>query len=215
MDFINDIAFEEFHDIAFEKFQMKYIRKDAKILIIGKRGAGKSWLCRDILEQLAIPSGLIISPREKYVPFYENYFPESKILNQFDSASISELLQQQEDNDTNTFLLLDDCMTQKRDCVATNCRDGHHYRTVLILTLQQPLGIRPDIRAAFDYVFLFADNFVSNQRRLYEHYARTITSFDFFQTIFEALTEDYHCMVIDQRNNKIFWHCANLKSFAQ
>ena len=67
----------------------------------------------------------------------------------------------------------------------------------------------------FNYIFLFREDIVSNQRRLYEHYGHKFPTFDIFQKVFDALTDDYCCMVIDNTiksdifDDKIFWYKSN------
>ena len=65
--------------------------------------------------------------------------------------------------------------------------------------MQFPLGIRPELRCNFDYIFLLAEDFYSNQKRLYDHYAGMFPSFDIFRQIFLQLTNDFGCMVIVNR----------------
>ena len=40
-----------------------------------------------------------------------------------------------------------------------------------LLLLQYALGVPPNLRTNIDYVFILRENFVSNRKRLYEHYA--------------------------------------------
>jgi hypothetical protein len=83
------------------------------------------------------------------------------------------------------------------------------------------LGISPELRTQFDYIFLLADDFYSNLRRIYDHYAGMFPTFESFRQIFKQLTADYGCMVIANTTrgkvkmnedagflNKIFWYKA-------
>lgn len=80
--------------------------------------------------------------------------------------------------------------------------------------MQFPLGIKPELRLNFDYVFLLADDTVSNQKRIYEHYAGIFPNFEAFRQVFSQLTADYGTMVIVNRGvrdnvlEKVFYYKA-------
>lgn len=195
-------------------FKMDNIQKDAGYLIIGKRGAGKSWLCQDIIKHINILSGLIFSPTEEFVPFYSNSFPESDINYKYDSALTFGLLQRQKDMiKEHVFLLMDDCLTSKKEWINdesfnTILLNGQSCQITRILTMQYPLGINHEFRSSFNYIFLFWDDNVDNQKRLYDYYAHVFPTFDIFQKVFASVTENYNCMVIDNtsKSDKIFWY---------
>jgi hypothetical protein len=76
------------------------------------------------------------------------------------------------------------------------------------------MGIPPEYRSNFDYIFLLAEDTISNRKRLYEHYAGMFPTFDIFQQVFTDITEDYGMMVINNRihskniTDKVFWYKA-------
>ena len=226
-----DINFDG-SSLKIKEFKMKYIKKDAAIAMIAKRGSGKSWICRDIIKQLNnIPGGMIISPTDKMSSFYGDFFPELYIHYDFNPNLISGLLYRQEmmidkakdkkkkgkKVDPSAFLLMDDCMSKKAswvkdDTISEIFMNGRHYRLTYMLTMQYSLGISPELRSNFDYIFLLGEDFISNQKRIYEHYAGMFPTFDSFQTVFNKLTDNYGCMVIDNKvkskkiTDKIFWY---------
>ena len=65
--------------------------------------------------------------------------------------------------------------------------------------MQYPLGITPELRSNFDYVFLLAEDTTSNLKRIYEHYAGMFPDFNSFRQVFRQLTEDFGAMVIKNR----------------
>lgn len=113
-------------------------------------------------------------------------------------------------NDTNTLkhmLLLDDCLATKgawaKDPHLMEVLfNGRHRHLTYVLTMQYPLGITPELRSNFDYVFLFAEDNVSNLKRIYDHYAGFFPDFNTFRQVFRQLTEDYGCMVIINRGTR-------------
>jgi hypothetical protein len=70
------------------------------------------------------------------------------------------------------------------------------------------------LRSNFDYIFLLAEDFISNRKRLYEEYAGMFPTFDIFQQVFGMLTCGHGCMVINNRvhstnpTDKVFWFKA-------
>jgi len=92
--------------------------------------------------------------------------------------------------------------------------NGRHHHISFILTMQYAVGIPPEMRSNFDYIFLLAEDIISNRKRLYEHYAGMFPSFDVFQQVFTEVTENYGIMVINNRihskniTDKVYWYKA-------
>jgi len=80
--------------------------------------------------------------------------------------------------------------------------------------MQYAVGIPPEMRSNFDYIFLLAEDTINNRKKLYEHYAGMFPTFDIFQQVFSDLTENYGMMVINNRihskniTDKVFWYKA-------
>ena len=92
--------------------------------------------------------------------------------------------------------------------------NGRHYKLLFLLTMQFALGIPPNLRTNIDYVFILRENYVSNRKRLYEHYAGMFPSFETFCQVMDQCTENYECLVINNnaKSNKltdqVFWYKA-------
>lgn len=224
--------------IPINEFKLDDMVINPSICMIAKRGSGKSWVCRDILNHFSdIPGGVIIAPTDRMNCFYGKFFPNTYINYKFKSETINKLLCRQDEIiektkkkykegkrcDPRAFLLMDDCLSSKGkwakdETILKLLFDGRHYQIMYILTMQFPLGIQPELRGNFDYVFLLADDNYNNQKRIYDHYAGMFPSFNAFRQVFVDLTSDYGCMVIvnrGARNNisdKIFWYKANKPS---
>jgi hypothetical protein len=80
--------------------------------------------------------------------------------------------------------------------------------------MQFSLGIPPELRSNFDYIFLLAEDFTSNRKRLYEHYAGMFPTLSIFEQVFGEITENFGVMVIDNRihskniADKVYWYKA-------
>lgn len=220
--------------LPINEFKLESMCPNPSIVMIAKRGSGKSWVCRAILNHFKdIPVGMIIAPTDRMNCFYGNFLPDSYVHYNYRSDIIEKLLQRQEmmidkrqrrlkqgkKTDTRAFIVMDDCLSKKgtwmRDQPITELLfNGRHYDIMYILTMQYPLGITPELRGNFDYIFLLAEDFVSNLKRIYDHYAGMFPNFDSFRQTFGQLTEDFGCMVISNRGarrsflEKVYWYRA-------
>lgn len=217
------------------EFDLNQMVDHPSIVMIAKRGSGKSWVVRAILQHFSrkVPAGIIISPTDRMSNFYSCFIPDSYVYYTFQSDTIERLLNRQKDmikrakerqkdgKNTNTraFIVMDDCLSSKGDWakdpfISELLFNGRHYHIMYILTMQFPLGIKPELRCNFDYVFLLADDTVGNQKRIYEHYAGMFPNFEAFRQVFVQLTADFGSMVIVNRgvrNNfleKVYYYKA-------
>jgi len=221
--------------LQIKKFDVSTMVDHSNSVFIAKRGTGKSYLTKEILfNKRKLPSAIAISRTEKLNSFYTEFIPNSFIFNEYDPEILSSIYERQEkmneDNkkrlscgktpkDDRIMLIMDDCMSSK----GTWLKDpnilelffnGRHHHISFILTMQFSLGIPPELRSNFDYIFLLAEDIVSNRKRLYDHYAGMFPSFDIFQQVFSDITDDYGVMVINNRvhskniTDKIFWYKA-------
>ena len=231
--------------LQLDKFDLNNLVHDShgdflnpRIAIIAKSGSGKSWVIRDILNYInEIPCGTIIAPTDKMTGFYNEFFPVSFIHHEYKEDIIPRLLGRQriildknqkrkEKNkkplDPRTFLIMDDCMSTKHlwlkdPNVLTIFNEGRHYQLTFILSMQYSLGIQPELRSNFDFVFLLGEDFINNRKKLYEHYAGMFPTRELFDQVFLQVTDDYGVMVINNRlrttdiRKKVFWYKAQNK----
>ena len=221
--------------LQLKKFNIHDMADHCTIAMIAKRGTGKSYLTRELLfHKRHIGSAIAISRTEKLNSFYTEFIPESYIYPEYTSDILNRIFQRQdqliEDNkerlkknkilkDDSLILIMDDCMSSKGTWlkdpnILELFYNGRHHHVSFILTMQYAVGIPPDMRSNFDYVFLLAEDTINNRKRLYEHYAGMFPTFDIFQQVFSEITNNYGVMVINKRvqsNNitdKIFWYKA-------
>jgi hypothetical protein len=222
-------------NFSLNKFDINSIVDHAAICMVAKRGSGKSWLVRDIMAQKKdIPGGVIIAPTDKLSGFYNDIYPSSYIYYSYDSSILGNIfyrqglmidknkerkLQRKKLVDTRVMLVMDDCLAQKSlwakdQNILELMQNGRHYHITYMLTMQYSLGISPELRSNFDYIFLLGEDMINNRKKLYDHYAGMFPSFDIFQKVFTHCTNDYGCMVIDNRTRtsditkKVFWYKA-------
>jgi hypothetical protein len=89
---------------------------------------------------------------------------------------------------------------------------------MLIITMQYPLGIPPNLRTNIDYVFILREPYINNRKRIYENYAGMFPTFESFCQVMDQCTENFECLVINNnsKSNKltdqIFWYKASAHS---
>jgi len=228
--------------LELKKFSMKNIsfapneNKGPVVVLIGRRDTGKSFLVRDLLYyQQSIPIGTVISGTEEGNGFYSSHVPKLFIHGEYNSGIIENVLKRQKqvlkevknemetrrrsNIDPRTFLILDDCMydaSWTRDkMMRLLFMNGRHWKIMLVITMQYPLGIPPNLRTNIDYVFILREPYINNRKRIYENYAGMFPTFESFCQVMDQCTENYECLVINNnaKSNKlqdqIFWYKAD------
>jgi hypothetical protein len=215
----------------FDITDMTKVAPNPSVAMIAKRGSGKSWAIRELMWQYRdIPGGVVISRTEKMSPFFQKFFPDMFIYYRYESEILQSFLERQErikekkqqkvkvgkKIDSRAWLIMDDCLAHKGSWMKDEnimevFMNGRHYDLFFILTMQYPLGIGPDLRSNFDFIFIFGENFTNIQKKIYEHYAGMFPTFDAFRLVFRKCTSNFGCMVINNRvksenvDDLVFW----------
>ena len=223
-------------NLQLKKFDMCSIPDDKVIVLIGKRETGKSFLVRDLLYyHQDIPIGVVISGTEEGNGFYGKLVPKLFIHNEYNTAIIENILKRQKNVlkqikremeaykrstiDARTFVILDDCLydaSWSRDkMMRLLFMNGRHWKVMLVITMQYPLGVPPTLRTNIDYVFILREPYIANRKRIYENYAGMFPTFESFAQVMDQCTENYECLVINNnsKSNKlseqVFWYKAD------
>ena len=227
--------------LELKKFDMKHISfkpnesKGPVVVLIGRRDTGKSFLVKDLLfYHQDIPIGSVVAGTEEGNGFYGKMVPKLFIHNEYNKAIIENILKRQKcvlkqikkeveaykksNIDPRTFVILDDCLYDATWTKDTMMRllfmNGRHYKIMLIITMQYPLGVPPTLRTNIDYVFILREPYIANRKRIYENYAGMFPTFESFCQIMDQCTENYECLVINNnvKSNKltdqVFWYKA-------
>ena len=228
-----------------KKFDMKNIsfrpdeNKGPVVVLIGRRDTGKSFLVRDLLYyHQDIPIGTVISGTEAGNGFFASHVPKLFIHDEYNTAIIENILKRQKtvmkqikkemeaykrtSIDPRAFVILDDCLYDNKWTKDKMMRllfmNGRHWKIMLIITMQYPLGIPPNLRTNIDYVFILREPYIANRKRIYENYAGMFPTFESFCQVMDQCTENFECLVINNnsKSNKlqdlIFWYKAQTHS---
>ena len=227
--------------LELKKFDMRSItfrpneNKGPVIVLIGRRDTGKSFLVKDMLYfHQDIPIGTVISGTEAGNGFYSEHVPKLFIHDEYSSVLVENVLRRQKAalkqvneeikqyggsrTDPRTFIILDDCLydqTWTRDkLMRLLFMNGRHWKVMLIITMQYPLGVPPVLRTNIDYVFILREPVLTNRKRIWENYASMFPTLESFCAVMDQTTENYECLVINNnaKSNKltdmIFWYKA-------
>ena len=239
--FITIIVYIITMNLELAKFEMKAIsfrpdeNKGPVIVLIGRRDTGKSFLVQDLMfHHQDIPIGTVISGTEAGNGFFAAHVPKLFIHDAYNTAIIENILKRQKavlkqvkkeqdmykksSIDPRTFVVLDDCLYDNKWTKDVMMRllfmNGRHWKVMLVITMQYPLGIPPNLRTNIDYVFILREPYIANRKRIYDNYAGMFPTFESFCQVMDQCTENYECLVINNnaKSNKlqdqIFWYKA-------
>jgi hypothetical protein len=228
-------------NLELSKFDMRSIsfrhdeNKGPVIVLIGRRDTGKSFLVQDLMfHHQDIPIGTVISGTEAGNGFFAAHVPKLFIHDAYNTAIIENILKRQKavlkqvkkeietykrsTIDPRTFVVLDDCLYDNKWTKDVMMRllfmNGRHWKIMLVITMQYPLGIPPNLRTNIDYVFILREPYIANRKRIYENYAGMFPTFESFCQVMDQCTENFECLVINNnaKSNKlheqIFWYKA-------
>ena len=227
--------------LELKKWDMRHIsfrpdeNKGPVVVLIGRRDTGKSYLVRDLLYfHQDVPIGTVISGTEAGNGFYSAHVPKLFIHDEYNTAIIENILKRQKlvlkqvkkemenykrsNIDPRAFVILDDCLYDntwtKDKMMRLLFMNGRHWKIMLIITMQYPLGVPPNLRTNIDYVFILREPYLANRKRIFENYAGMFPTFESFCQVMDQCTENYECLVINNnaKSNKlqdqIFWYKA-------
>jgi hypothetical protein len=211
--------------LQLRKFNPRSMADDKVCIFIGKRGSGKSCLVTDILyHKRHMPAGIVMSATEDGNHHYGQFMPELFIHGDYNKETIEKVMVRQKklvsrgQTNCNAFILLDDCMYDKKFmkdvCIRQLFMNGRHWKLFFMLTMQYCMDLTPDLRANVDYIFILRENIVQNREKLYKNFFGIFPNFHMFCQVMDSCTEKFGCLVLDNtsKSNRIedcvFWYRA-------
>ena len=201
----------------------KQVKQHRVIIIIGRRGTGKSILLKDLCYHLRDrwDFGIACTPTEETAETFRSMMPDSWVFDGFDMNRLEQMMLMQRANQTrgkerSLFLLTDDCGFDRGSFRGKAVRDlmmnGRHYHICYMSCLQYCLDMTPDIRSQIDYVFCLKDNILSNRQRLWRAFFGMFERYEDFSRTLDRCTDNYACLVLDQTTptskieDCVFWY---------
>lgn len=207
--------------IDLEKFNLDCIKPNRLMLLIGRRGSGKSTLIRELLYSLRdkVDFWIAITPTKDTEREWLEFMPRSMIHRSLDKQMLGELLDWQDSISRSTQrrrtvgLLWDDLMFVKNILKGDSIRElffnGRHLSTYFLNAAQYVMDVPADLRLQIDYVFTFWDGIPDNRDKIRKYFCGTFSRPE-FEATFKAATQDYRCMVIDNVQGTVGWFKARL-----
>jgi len=197
-------------------FDFSTMADDATVLLIGKRGTGKSTTLRNIMYHMRqrLDVGIAMCPTEDAATDemgLRSFVPRTLIYDRFCPTALRELLDYQRkyikkhgrENARRAFVILDDCCAQKGTFKVDEMREvhvnGRHRRIFLVNAVQYLMDVAPDLRTNIDYVFVLKENIIINRDKLYKQYFGMFDSPKTFYAAMDALTSGHSAMVLDNK----------------
>jgi len=176
-----------------QKFDITKIKDNNVIVILGKRGKGKSFLTKDILYHQNIQNGVVLSHKS------DNNI---EILNNL-------LEEQKKQNSNHTFLVIEDntLLLRNDEFVSEKIINGKFLHILTIIELQYFRIMSYNLWKNIDYLFIFNDELIVNRQRIYKSYEGLFGNFETFCSLMDKLG-DYECLVIDQIENCVYFYKA-------
>jgi len=210
--------------IKIKRFDLQNIPSNSVVMIIGKRGTGKTTLTADIMHALRnrFDAGVCFSSTEESNSYWQNHICDTMIYPEFDNDIYHNFISEQRRingrsaKPINSFALFEDCMYSK---LMRNNKDirgtffnGRHWNIFLVVTMQYVLDLPPELRSNVDFVFILRNNMVADRERLWKHFCGFIPTLGLFHKIMNKCTSGYECLVVNNmsKSNEIsdclYWY---------
>lgn len=215
--------------LQIRQFDVTSLKPYRVIMIIGKRGTGKSFLLRDLLYNMRdmFDFGAGMSPTVESANSMEEIMPRSSVYQEFNQNAVCRMISYQKKKAMekkelkHVFLILDDCMYDRSVLRSTAIRDlfmnGRHYHITFISAAQYAMDITPDLRTQIDYVFCLKENIMSNRIKLWKFFFGMFDKYADFAKVMDACTQDRMSLVLDNTGQStnitdcVFWYKAKFR----
>jgi len=218
--------------LQIKEFDISTMKDDAVVLLIGKRGTGKSTMLRNIMYHMRnkLDVGIAMCPTEDETDDNDGlhtFMPSCMIYNEYKGNVVSKMLKYQKryakrygkQNLKRMFIIMDDCMYDKNVMKGHEIRDihmnGRHRKIFFINAVQYLMDIGPDLRTNIDYVFALKENIISNREKLHKYFLGMFESYSEFSNTMDTLTDGFSALVLNNRvrstntEDCVFWYEAN------
>ena len=208
-----------------KRFDPSTLKSHRIIIIVGKRGTGKSVMQEDLMQYFNADIGMAMTPTEESVEMFRKHMPDCWIYNSFSASKLEGMLNLQralarEKKQRSVFLIMDDCMYDKQILRGVAIRDlfmnGRHLNVTLCNAVQYVMDMGPDLRTQVDYVFALRENIISNKTKLWKYFFGMFEKYEEFAKVMDKCTENHGALVMDNTigstnvEDCIFWYKATL-----
>lgn len=186
-------------------FNLASVQVGSNSCIIGRKYSGKSQLAVDIIQSRPTPPRVVVFSSPFVYKSYHKFFQKGCVYDRYSPSVLEQLVKEQQETDQELVLLFDDVKTSNNQdfwndkTLLDVWRYGSSLRITNIMLLQYVGQITQIFQRNTDYVYLFRDNILANQRLLFDYYGGMFSTFEDFKQLYDSCmnTEPYRCIVIN------------------
>ena len=201
--------------LKIRKLDPMQVKAGSTILVVGRRGTGKSTMLTDLCHCFAsrrkpdgeplIDLALGFSSTEESNQTLSQFLPPSLIYSDFSEERIAQIIAHQRrackrGTQKNIMLLLDDCGFDKASFRSTTLRNlflnGRHLKITCIVCLQYALDCPPDIRGNVDVVIAARDPIHSSRSKLWQNFFGCFETYESFSLTLDMCTNNFETLVM-------------------
>lgn len=196
-------------------------------LIVGKRGCGKTTLLKDLLYHFrnSVDFAIAMSPTAESANMLRQVMPPACVYDTYSPAVVEQLVALSQElahggKIRHLMLIADDVLYDRAVFRSPAIRNiffnGRHLHVTFIILVQYMMDLTPDLRAQIDYLYIMRENIVTNRQRIYKHLFGCVPTFDMFQSLMDACTQNFECLCLDNTNptddasSGISWYKAQI-----
>jgi predicted ATPase len=184
------------------------LKDSTSIILIGKRGVGKTQCIKNILEKNHwMDTCVIFSPES----VYDDCVPaKTRVIAGFDVTTLAQIIECQKQNTTNKLMIvLDNCICSESQMSSAPFRElfinRRQYNIRVIMSIPYPIAFDSDIKNQFDVIMAYKNDNPRNQHILNTQYFEMISSSRLFSNMINSLCK-YECLVSkDNHVNTFQW----------
>lgn len=220
--------------LVFKKFKPRWFQPGSIAVMIGKKGTGKTTLMMDLCYAIRhCPEVTLFQKTLDTNPAFRDIIPGFFSYNTWRPDVIRQIIaRQKRDNRKREkagkqpryhTIVIDDLACDdsflKDKVLAELFMNARWLKLNIIITLQYALKLTPDLRDNIDWVFMLKEIMPGNRKRLYDHFCGQFESPKEFYKIFEKMTNNRGCMVLNTTglsnniSDNFFYYKATPRNF--
>lgn len=208
----------EYEQVDITNFDLCEIEPGSKTLIIGRRGSGKTTFIDKILQSCddeTITNALIVSVSDYDNPYFSPKYPNARVIHKYSQNEVDMFLEKGGD-----FIVFDDCFAEyiwKTDPFLLKLLTNPKIAITIIVAVQYTLSDHQNLFSTFDHAFLFAEDYILNQKRLYKRFDQLpaiFEKFEHFSEVLKEVTKDYGALVLTKDSQKLMWASLHMAKVA-
>ena len=195
------------------------------VVYIGRSGSGKTEAMKAVLRHVDVDLAVAFCPTDETCDELSKFIPRRLIHPRLDLEVVERAFELQKEyahRQKSMALIFDDTGFSRSDWSTNTMRqammNARHHRCGLHFSMQYLKMIDPSIRSNVSYIVCCAENIHANKRALWQCFFGLIPTYQEFDRLFTACTQNYSCCVLDQTQpaasieNSVYWFKGDVKA---